>query len=320
MVRQAALEALASLDRRGKRHKFLTDSLRTCWADVDNRLKLVAESDPQLASLIEREKRPYHSNLSYSDGAVQAETRSVIHGGPIDSDLRSEYSRATNMSNASGTSMRSGVSTVSVLSNLSRFSTTGSTVSDTSTFSVRGLEHSLLSRGTVSDYGEGKSSKSQEKQRKRNERHMKGNKGGTHGGADIHNLKGEIAWVTELCQYCDMSLVANAIADIRDTLVLLGDAIAGDVVLAIRVQNETTKYTSQIVSDPPPPAPLYPVEWLRRKNMEYIRCFQEWPVQSPDTVQTWGMVLNKTMPDLLWWKIAANSIVYWHGLKNDILD
>lgn len=275
------------------------------------------ESDPQLAKIVDREQRPAEigwSNPGIDDVEAGRETRSVHN------EMRSEFSRSSNMSLASGTSVRSGVSTVSILSNLSRSSNTGSTVSDASSFSVRGLEHSLLSRGNAYDTAAGgKSAKSIEKKKKRHERHLKGNKGGAHGGADIYNLKGENAWCVELCRHCDIKLVATAVVDLRDALLLLGDSL-GDVDLASCLQREMTNYAGAIVATPPPPAPLYPVEWLRRKNMEYVRCFQEWPEATADTVQTVGTFSNTTVSSLLWWRIAAEGIIYWRSVKNCLFD
>lgn len=284
----------------------------------EERLKLVVESDPQLVKIIEKEKRAvaqgWHG-AGFDDLGVAGETRSVIHN-----DTHSEYSRASIMSHASGASVRSGVSTVSVLSNLSRSSNTGSTVSDASSFSVRGLEHSLLSRGSAFDTSEGgKSQKSIEKKKKRHERHLKGNKGGAHGGADVYNLKGEGAWCTELSQYCDVKLVATAVCDLRDTLLLLGGGLGG-IDLAMRLQTEMNEYATVIVSNPPPTAPLYPVEWLKRKGMDRVRCFQEWPATSEDTVPTIGSNVNSTLHTLLWWKVAADGIIYWRTQKDSLLD
>lgn len=264
---------------------------------------------------MERERRPVQAGWAgaVDDAIATGDSNSVVN------EQRSVFSRASNMSFASGASVRSGVSTVSVLSNLSRASA-ASTASDTSFFSVRGLEHSLLSRGTAYDTSDGsKSAKSIEKKKKRHERHLKGNKGGAHGGADIYNLKGENAWCTELCRYCDIKVVASAVADLRDALLLLGDP-RGDIDLAIRLQRAMTDYATIVVSNPPPSAPLYPVEWLRRKSMEHVRCFQEWPAVSHDAVITMGSTINVTVHSLLWWKVAADGIIFWRTLKNNMLD
>lgn len=285
---------------------MLVNNLNGIWISSSDRLKSVIDSDPQLSNIVSKEQKGMRLDMDGLD-----------HRSVLNDDMRSEYSRASNMSFRSNASSRSGLSTVSVLSSLSRYSNASSTVSDTSSFSIRGIEHSLLSRGSAEDSA-GKVVN--HKQKKRNERHMKGNKGGAHGGADIYNLKGENAWCTELCKYCDIVTVAAAIADIRDTLMLLGSSDDEDIAVAVRLQTEMNVYTALIAANPPPTAPLYPVEWLRRKNMEFVRCFQEWPAADPESVATLSTVNNTTLASLLWWKIAAQGIVRWRHLKSSVLE
>ena len=313
----ATKEALAALIHRGERHVTLTNALKDIWGNTEQRLKLVTESDPQLSKIIEAEKKisSRHWNTdNFLEADIEHEVRSNLN------DMRSDFTRGSRASFLSSTSVKSGLSTVSVLSNLSRQSSSASVVSDASSFSVRGLEHSLLSRGNASDsYVGNKSSKSAARIKKRHERHQKGNKGGAHGGADIHNLKGENAWCTELCKYCDIKSIAAAVVELRDTLVILG-GVHKNIELAINLQKEMDNYTALIATNPPPTAPLYPIEWLRRKNMAHVRCFQEWPEHNgDDSLPTVGASLNVTVSALLWWKIAADGILHWRSSKDVVL-
>jgi hypothetical protein len=307
---------MKSLNFRSKRHTLLVEQLRKLWAAPEARLKAVVETEAALATLIERESKAVREGLLESYANMEqagADGRSVVFGGADDN--RSEYSRATLRSYTSEASIRSGMSTVSVLSNLSRFSSSGSAVSDRSSFSISGIEHALLSRGTASDGDKEMNAK----QRKRFVKHQKGNKGGAHGGQDVHGLRGEIAACTELCKYCDVSVVAKAVIDIISALVLLAECNGSDIANALSLQSAMNEYSSLVASNAPPTAPLYPVEWLIRKEMTFIRCFQEWP-ENIEGVKTYGSVKNKTIAGLLWWKIAAEGILEWRESRVDVLE
>jgi hypothetical protein len=314
-IRAASKECLHSLRRRERRHTELVDYLRKVWATPVDRVRAVAESDPALASIIAKEKLPAGSRNVADAAAARASAADHVGGVSLADDTRSEFSRATMRSYVSDASIRSGMSTVSVLSNLSHLSNASSAVSDSSSFSIRGIEHAVLSRGGLSDSGKSMN----QKQKKRHEKHQKGNKGGAHGGMDIHNLKGENSAATELCQYCDLSVVANAVADIRDALLLLGGASSADVASAMTLEKQMNEYCNFVANNPPPSAPLYPVDWLRRKSMNFLRCFQEWPKISGDSVVTLGDVNNKESTELLWWKVAAAGIIHWRKLTCEVL-
>lgn len=313
---------MKSLQFRSERHTLLVAQLKKLWAEPAARLEAVVATEAALATLIEREGKAIREGLldSYAAMADQAaggaEGRSVVFGGPDDG--RSEYSRATLRSYTSDASIRSGMSTVSVLSNLSRFSSSGSAVSDRSSFSISGIEHALLSRGSAAD-GE---KEMNAKQRKRFVKHQKGNKGGAHGGQDIHGLRSEIATCTELCKYCDVSVVSRAVLDVISALMLLADFGSSDIANALSLQSAMNAYVSLVASNAPPPAPLYPVEWLIRKEMAFIRCFQEWPEPSHDDAgpRTYGSVKNRTLAGLLWWGVAAGGILEWREARVDVLE
>lgn len=129
-VRQVANELVAVLAERSQQALQACEVLNELWRDPDSRLQLVAAADSGLAA-----------HLAGQDG--EREQKEAI-------DTASEYSMASSVQSVR--SQRSQASSLSVVSVLSTSSRTSSAMSlqSSSAFSIKGLEHSLLSRGDAS--------------------------------------------------------------------------------------------------------------------------------------------------------------------------
>jgi hypothetical protein len=71
------------------------------------------------------------------------------------------------------------------------------------------------------------------------------------------------------------------------------------------------QYIHTISSTVAPEAPLYPLEWLQKRNMEEIRWFQQTPEnQNPDSMATSQKV---------WWRQAVTGINLWKSMRQKTL-
>lgn len=111
--------------------------LETLWKDPSERLKQVALADLDLQNLLDPQ------------GDESADRGKEGPRGDW-ADTASEYSAFSAKSERSERSVGSGLSSASVLSTSSKSSSI-SAASKTSSFSIQGLDHTLLSRGSASD-------------------------------------------------------------------------------------------------------------------------------------------------------------------------
>lgn len=137
-ARLAAEELKQSLAKRSRKSRRAAEELRQLWADPVQRLLQVAAAEGDLQALLA------------ADGDKEGGGGGENHDW---ADTASEYSLVSlksDRSQASKTSTSSGMSTVSVLSAASR-SSAASTSTKSSSFSIVGLDHALLSRGSAND-------------------------------------------------------------------------------------------------------------------------------------------------------------------------
>ncbi len=155
-VTEAAEQLTRELQSKAVRVVHLSEQLRTGpWADVDARLKAAQEAEPLLRKEVEwldagGEDQVNNEDLNNNNNNP-SDTRSDFSAA---NSMRSDQSFVSNMTSMSGTSCTSGASTVSVLSDLQ----TGAEKEQSqkrknlgsggSTFSIAGLDHTLLSRGS----------------------------------------------------------------------------------------------------------------------------------------------------------------------------
>jgi hypothetical protein len=70
------------------------------------------------------------------------------------------------------------------------------------------------------------------------------------------------------------------------------------------------RYIQTISSCVAPEAPLYPLEWLQKRNIEEIRWFQQTPeTMNPDNVDA----------QKVWWRRAVTGINLWKTAKRSTL-
>lgn len=187
----------------------------------------------------------------------------------------SKQSGASYISSASRTSVRSSASSsVSILSNLSIGSTGGRSTASTSAFSIGGLDHALLSRGTVtgpggSDIMEGK----REPLRKYKRRQRKIGKG--EGGRDLWGLRREAAVCAELWSIGQVASIARIGKNICDILSLFCHGNNKDINLACDLQNSIDIYVKELQQNPPVVAPMYPPQWMEMRLMKAVGRYQE---------------------------------------------
>jgi hypothetical protein len=230
-------------------------------------------------------------------------------------DNRSEFSAASNMSSASylsassAATSRSGASTVSVLSNLSLSSDSQrsgfSSLEKAKSFVIEGLDHTLLSRGSVEDqptHGKGKKPKKREfseKQLKKRDRKQRGS------GPDVCGLKNECALCQELWALGhSLKSFALEAADLCEALVVIGGhsklegmpsefldssllsstkvpastvhaPFASDASLAMLLQKAVDEYALHFRNNSAPVGPSYTSVWLAKKHMHVMSRFQD---------------------------------------------
>lgn len=70
-------------------------------------------------------------------------------------------------------------------------------------------------------------------------------------------------------------------------------------------------YTSTIAAQTAPSAPLYPLEWLRRRDMEEVRWFQA----SPENANP----LLTHVAEGVWWRRAVRGLALWNKIRRKAL-
>ena len=277
---------ISGLLARNKRIPRLVEELQELWTDVDERLRIVTESDIELRNMAE--------NVDFSQA---------------NDDCQSEFSAASQFSLVSAASARSGTSSVSVLSNLMNASVlSDASASNKSVFSIEGLDHSLLSRGKEDKYaqgGVGKSSRSGRKAYDEKRERKKERKRGRGLGRDPLGLITETDLCEELLGYANLSRVVRAVEELSDCLLLLGSP--ADVMTIISLQKTVDSSVEVLSSHTPNVAPAYPRAWLERKQMMPIFYFQEEVVT--------GVAKESTGYDASWWSRVADGIKLWRATR-----
>ena len=263
----AVKETIRMLKKRSLRHVELVDELHLLWKDATLRLQQVSSTETGLSALL----------LGNETG-----------DGDCD-DARSEftadtrYSHSSFVSNASFHSDRSlqsntsGVSSVSVLSHTSSRSTFSK--ASTGDFSIEGLDHSLLSRGT-GDFSAKRREKDNKEKKKRRHKSSREKRGeGRSEAKDVWGLRNELTKCESLLKLSNVGGVIEAVTDLRDALLLLnsdegGGTVSACITLASQLQKEMDSYIQQIGTAVRIQAPSYPTEWLKKRNMTVIRHFQ----------------------------------------------
>ena len=334
---------ISALPGRSARQATLVTELSTLWAKPDTRLAQVASTEPTLVA----ELNGGHIN---PDGTVWRDKEG--------DDTKSEFSvisrqsGASYVSSASRSSVRSSASSsVSILSNMSVGSTGGKSVASTSAFSIDGLDHSLLSRGTVKGPGGSDMGGKKEPQRKYKRRQRKTGKG--EGGRDLWGLRREAAVCAELWSLAQVSSIARNAKDLCDALSLFSLGDAGDVSLACNLQASVDLYVKELQSHSPPVAPMYPPQWMAMRLLGHVARFQEiiFPTvdledvpemknisddnaDDDDELEINGELITlarqlhykilqeKRISNAMdtWWKTAADGISIWQSFRRIVLE
>ena len=275
-ARESGKTLLTGLKNRISRHKALVSSVEAIWKDPEARLKAVSQVDPLLGGEL--------SEQAYE---------------PEETDNRSEYSAVSQLSRSSNYSFRSGTSAVSILSDLV-VSSTVSEMSDTTKFSIEGLDHTLLSRGTnVSKALPGKFRRKEAYTEKR-ERKQERKRGGKS-GKDVAGLKAEADTCIELWRFAQIGAVSAYIQELSDALLVIGTQ--SDFVLIKSIQQAMDEYVEQIATNAPIAAPNYPLSWLQKRQMPVIQHFQE----------------NHNSKVQNWWQRVADGLSVWRSTRRSNL-
>ena len=268
-VRVAAKTLIESLPLRSARQAVLVAELSVTWADANARLVQVASTEPTLVAEL-------NGGTLNADGTVWKDKDE--DDSKSEFSISSRQSGASYVSTASRSSVRSSASSsVSILSNLSIGSTGGRSVASTSAFSIDGLDHSLLSRGTAKGPGGSDVGGKREPLRKYKRRQRKVGKG--EGGRDLWGLRKEAAVCAELWSIAQVSAIAASAKDLCDVLSLITTGESDDVTLACAVQMGVDEYVKKLQSNPPPVAPMYPPQWMAIRLMTKVCRYQE--IQTP---------------------------------------
>eukprot|EP00605_Chrysophyceae_sp_TOSAG23-4_P002406 GSChrysophyteH1.ASY1.ANO1.2664.1 assembled CDS len=298
----AAERLISEIDQKGERVIELNRVLSEGpWADPDARLKAAQAAEPTLRKEVEwldagGEEQPQVSQ--------DLETRSDFSAATARSDL----SYVSMLSSVSGASSTSGASTVSVLSDLETSAEKKSSLRKAgsgSQFSIAGLDHTLLSRGTGKEEHTGITPKDADHARRQAKKLAKKalreeNRGRSK---DSLGFNSEARQATELLACAQISTLANMAGELCEVLLLLGGVHPRK--LAMGLQSSLDAYTAIVRANPAPVAPLYPRAWLASKAMLAVRSFQDPRARSSEVRQATAEVVT-------WWQAAARGVSLWH--------
>lgn len=334
-VEEAARQLSKELQTKANRVVSLGEQLRTGpWSDIEARLKAAQDAEP----LLRKEMEWLDAGGDEQQVATDLETQSDFSVATGRSDL----SYVSMMSSVSGTSTTSGASTVSVLSDLQ----TGAEREDTkrkagpgSQFSIGGLDHTLLSRGSGKEDTVGFSPKDADHARRQAKKMQKRalreeNRGRSK---DSLGFNVEARQATELLACAQISTFASIAAEICKVLTLVGGSSSEK--LAVTLQQALDNYTATVRANPAPVAPLYPRAWLASKAMLSIRSFQDpvlrealdsrgvystvnanWQGEEADKARRTEANQNQATV-ITWWQAAARGVSMWHDkLRRTVLE
>lgn len=293
---------VAFLQAKCAQHIDIVQELSTLWANPEERLQQVASTDTLLAAeLLAPDK----------------------DASDVNDDARSEFSAmsyqsyASNLSRTSGISSKSGTSTVSILSNLSLSSSTSSSSSiagaSKKSFSIKGIEHALLSRGTAdTPAGLTKSEATGKKQKKNERKKVKGE------GRDVWGLRRECLLCNDLWQLGNIKVAAVEVKGFVEALLLL--AGPGDFELACSLQLVMDQYSSTVQSNPSPIAPGYPSDWLGKRMMLSLLRFQDCSLERSVSTSSAAAAVSSKSRLTTWWEKAAQGIQAWREYRRISLE
>ena len=226
------------------------NELKEIWKNPSERLQHIAKSEKSLSTILMANAT--NNPEEFDDNA-------------------SEFSALSLNSDAS---YRSYQSDVSALSSSSR----NSTFSSKSEFSVVGLEHSLLSRGSKQKNDKGESSELNPQIKQKRNKYAKG-KGC---GKDIWGLKEENELCSKLWE-CITSIapIANHTVTIVDTILYIGSQELKSQLRELHVSTKVFSSKVNTIDFNALIAPAYPSEWLHKRKMMSVKHFQVSDVHNP---------------------------------------
>jgi len=255
------------------RYTGLVTELNEFWVDAEVRLNNIATQDSSLQQYIDWRRRAEEGELGWGEGGA---------GDPALQDGASEYSAVSQFSLASNISLASSVksgvsrgsvqsgagSTVSLMSRLSTMSASSQGLQSLnsgpkSSFSIDGVAHSVLSRGSHKKEGKELSDRAKKKNQRRDGKI----------GRDLFKLKREGELADELAALADVSSMVTLLVNLCDTLLLVNSP--KDLELLAAIVARMTAFISTMQAVLPLVAPDYPKEWLEKRSLMGIVLFQD---------------------------------------------
>lgn len=282
-IKHEIKQMMRCMEQRTVKQIKIIATLRTLWEDPAARLKNVSQADPSLLNML----KEYESSGNIDD------KESEFGGGM---SVYSNISVSSNMSSSSSNSTVSNLSTISLLSSLSNLESPVKSKPDKS-FAVTGIDHSLLSRGNQHESSLNQTSETLKQVKRREKRRNK-----EEGGKDILGVKSEGQQCRELYSIANISVVAASVKEVCDVCILLGTF--SDISLASALQCAMDTYTHAMHELVPPIAPLYPLPWLKRRNMEEVRWFQS---------------SQSNADEKMWWFLIVSGLAEWKKKRNTVL-
>lgn len=280
-----------------------TAQIAELWKAPAERLAAIALVDTTLSSALADEEEIKDTASEFS--AISSYSAlSAISG----------MSALSSASAVTGMSSGSTVSILSAISDSKRSITDSRSVS--TAFSIQGLDHALLSRGTASTQEAPKYKRDQTERRKKRIERSKA-KGYMK---DVFGIKLEADACEELWKIVQNLTPLTALLCELSTI-LLSTCKPADRRLAGLVQDKMQELVKTMQSVAPPYAPLYPVQWLQSRQMIRVRSFQQ-----PEAVLN-GMVTKKgalsaedmqEMQEMMtqsWFALCAKQIQRWFAHK-----
>eukprot|EP01038_Epipyxis_sp_PR26KG_P009194 gene9194-12400_t len=297
--RGAIKELIDNFDKNLHHMSKLISEIKEMWENPLDRLdKMSAVDNDLLGDLIGQEA--FLNKQRQLSGEEENDNKSEF-------SQISKYSNVSYRSTASRSSVMTGTSTLSILST----SSSQSALSQASSFSIEGLEHSLLSKGKASS-GPISGNKSRTGQTKKaykrdqsDKRIKKKEKSRLRAVKDSFNIAHECQLCEELYEYIlQLPSSINKIKSINQLLLhhtgtTNTSQYESDCILMTRLQSSFDYYIESIQKLVPqlPFAPGYPFEWLMKKNMMIIMCFQEKIIPTPGN-NNLPCLPNKTSEEL----------------------
>lgn len=272
-MRETAACVLAELETITARYTGMVTELNAFWADPELRMSNIVTQDSSLQQHLDWRRKAEEGEWGEGGAAMDPHN---IQDGASEYSAVSQFSLASNISLAS--SVKSGVSrgsntgtTVSLMSKLSSMSSSSQSLQSLntgpkSTFSIDGVAHSVLSRG--SHKKEGKEAKAEsDKMKKKNQRRD------AKIGRDLFKLKREGELADELAALADVSSMVTLLINLCNTLLLVNTP--KDLELLASIMDRMGSFITTVQATLPVIAPDYPLEWLEKRSLMSIVLFQD---------------------------------------------